>query len=74
MNLEEFGKRIKARRKELGYKTQADLGKVIFVSAAGVSRWEQGSGTPDLVNMLNLSKVLNMDITEILTGVKFKES
>ena len=67
MDLNKISKFIKAKRKELGI-TQEELASKLFVTEKAVSRWETGKGTPDISLLMPLSKVLNIDVSELLSG------
>ena len=67
MDLNKISTFIRTRRKELGM-TQQELALKLFVTEKAVSRWETGRGTPDISLLIPLSKELNVDISEILSG------
>lgn len=67
MDCKKIGKYIKEKRKALGYK-QSDLGEMLSVSDKAVSKWECGVALPDVALLPELSKILNVDISEILNG------
>lgn len=60
---------IKTKRKEKGL-TQEQLANELFVTEKAISRWETGRGTPDISLLMPLAKVLNVSVSEILTGEK----
>lgn len=72
MNLNKISKLIKTKRKSLGM-TQEELAEKLFVTEKAVSRWETGRGTPDISLLLPLSKVLNIEVAELLTGEEKKK-
>lgn len=67
MDCKKIGKYIKDKRKSLGYK-QSDLGEMLSVSDKAVSKWECGVALPDVALLPELSKILNVNISEILNG------
>ena len=67
MDLNKISTFIRTRRKKLGM-TQQELALKLFVTEKAVSRWETGRGTPDISLLIPLSKALNVDISEILSG------
>ena len=67
MDLNKISTFIRTRRKKLGM-TQQELAEKLFVTEKAVSRWETGRGTPDISLLIPLSKALNVDISEILSG------
>lgn len=72
MNPNKIGKFIKEKR--LGQKlTQKDLAKKLYVTEKAISRWETGYGIPDISLLTNLSKVLKVEISEILNGEETKK-
>jgi glycopeptide antibiotics resistance protein/DNA-binding XRE family transcriptional regulator len=60
---------IKTKRKEKGL-TQEQLANELFVTEKAISRWETGRGTPDISLLIPLAKVLNVSVSEILSGEK----
>lgn len=60
---------IKTKRKEKGL-TQEQLANEIFVTEKAISRWETGRGTPDISLLIPLANVLNVSVSEILSGEK----
>ncbi len=67
MDLNKISNFIKLKRKELGI-TQEELAEKLFVTEKAVSRWETGRGTPDISLLIPLSKELNIDVSELLSG------
>ena len=55
------------REKEL---TQEELAEKLNVTNKAVSRWETGSGFPDVDSMLALSSFFGVSINELLLGVR----
>ena len=67
MDNNKIGKFISTRRKELGL-TQQNLADKLFVTDKAISKWERGINLPDITLLDKLSKILNVDIKDILTG------
>jgi transcriptional regulator with XRE-family HTH domain len=61
------GELIKEIRTERGLK-QKDLAEKVFVSAAAVSKWENGHGFPDVSVLPDLCEVLDLSIEELMKG------
>ena len=56
---------ILKRRKQLGL-TQQELADKLFVSNKVISKWETGKSVPDTSMLVELSKVLNISLDELL--------
>lgn len=67
MNQEKIGKFIAQRRKEK-HMTQAQLASYLSITDRAVSKWERGKGLPDATYMLDLCKLLDISVNELLTG------
>ena len=67
MDLNKISNFIKTKRKELGL-TQEELAQKLFVTEKAISRWETGRGTPDISLLIPLSKILKVDVNELLNG------
>ena len=61
-----FSQTLKKLRKEKGL-SQIQLGKQMFVDNSTIARWENGSRMPDAAMLTRLSKVLNVDISVLLS-------
>ena len=61
-----LGQRIAQHRKALGI-SQEELGARLGVSRQAVSKWETSAATPDMENLLALSRVLGVPVS-VLTG------
>ena len=48
--------------------TQAKLASYLGITDRAVSKWERGKGLPDPVYMLELCKLLDISVNELLTG------
>ena len=63
MNFKDYiGKKIKKRRKQLGFKTQKDLAAALGTDESRVSRWESGQNIPDRTFKKVICKVLKVDM------------
>lgn len=66
------GKFIAALRKERGL-TQEQLGERLGVTNKTVSRWETGSYMPPIDTLLELSRVLDISLNELLSGERLTD-
>ncbi len=64
----QIGDNIKIARKRKGF-TQEELASQIGVTAQAVSRWESGSGMPDISMIVPLAQVLSVS-TDMLFGME----
>lgn len=71
MEQEKVGKFIAASRKEKKL-TQADLAEKLNITNKAVSKWETGRGMPDASILLELSKILDVTVNELLSGEKLQ--
>lgn len=67
------GKFISALRKEKGL-TQLQLADILSISDKTVSKWERGTGLPDVSLMLPLCEALGISVNELLNGEKMTDS
>ena len=67
------GKFISALRKEKGL-TQKQLADDLGISDKTVSKWERGSGLPEVSLMLPLCDTLEISVNELLSGEKLTDS
>lgn len=67
MDASETGKLIAAKRKEKGL-TQKELAERLKVTDKAVSKWETGRGMPDVSVLEELSRELEISVSEILNG------
>lgn len=67
MNCEKVGALIRRLRQERGM-TQKQLAGRLRISDKTVSKWERGSGCPDVSLLSDLSGVLGVDLTALLRG------
>lgn len=73
MNQEKIGTFIARRRKEKKL-TQAKLASYLGITDRAVSKWERGKGLPDPVYMLELCRLLDISVNELLTGEFIEET
>ena len=73
MDQEKVGRFIKNIRKKNNL-TQKELAGKLNVTYQAVSKWERGLNVPDIAIMMDISKQFNIDISEILSGEKYKKS
>ncbi|GCD12578.1 helix-turn-helix domain-containing protein [Clostridium tagluense] len=62
-----FADNLKSIRKERNI-SQEGLAEIIGVSRQAVSKWEQGSGYPEMEKLLVLSKELNVSLDYLMLG------
>ncbi len=62
-----IGKFIQEKRKECGL-TQCELAEKLNVSDRAVSKWENGNCIPDVSNIQELCKILNITINDLFSG------
>ena len=63
-----IGERITTLRKEKDI-SQAELAKRLSVSRQAVSKWAQGSSTPDTERLIQLAEILDTEVEYLATGV-----
>ena len=73
MNQEKIGAFIARRRKEKKL-TQAKLASYLGITDRAVSKWERGKGLPDPVYMIELCRLLDISVNELLTGEFIEET
>ena len=61
----EMANRLTKLRKEHGF-SQEDLADKLGVSRQAVSKWERGEATPDMDNLIELSKIYNISLDEVV--------
>lgn len=59
------GNNIATNRKALGL-TQEELANSLFVTRQLISKWENGTGTPSIEDVIALSKIFAISIEELL--------
>ena len=67
MNQIKIGKFIQEKRKEKRL-TQSELAEKLNVSDRAVSKWENGNCIPDVSNIQELCKILNITINDLFSG------
>lgn len=67
----ELGNRLADLRKEHGY-SQEELADKLGVSRQAISKWERGEASPDTDNLIELAKIYNMSLDELI-GLKASE-
>ena len=72
MNQEKIGKFIADLRKEKNM-TQQELANKLKITDRAISHWENGRSMPDAGIMLELCRVLDIDVNELLSAKKIKE-
>lgn len=71
MNQEKAGRFIAACRKQKGL-TQKQLAEKLYITNRAVSKWETGKSMPDALIMLDLCSILDITVTELLSGEKIE--
>lgn len=69
MNTEKIGKLISKLRKEKNL-TQKELADTLGVSPKTISKWECGSGLPDISIIKKISEEFNITLEELLEGTQ----
>ena len=72
MNQEKVGKFIAKLRKEKNM-TQQELANKLNITDRAVSHWENGRSIPDAGIMLELCKILNVNVNELLSAKKIPQ-
>ena len=72
MNTQDFGKFVAQLRKEKGM-TQLQLAEKLNVTDKAVSRWETGKNFPDIEIFEDLSKILEVSVSELLEGKRIEK-
>ena len=72
MNTQDFGKFVAELRKEKGM-TQMQLAEKLNVTDKAVSRWETGKNFPDIEIFEDLSKILEVSVSELLEGKRIEK-
>lgn len=63
----DLGSRIQSLRKKAGLSQEA-LADTLGISRQALSKWESGASLPTLENLLQLSKVFEITLDELITG------
>ena len=72
MDQVKIGKYLKCLRKEKGL-TQAQVAEQLGVSDRTISRWENGSGMPDISLLVEIAELYETTIPEIINGERKSE-
>lgn len=67
MDNKKIGKFIQSLRLELNM-TQKDLAEKLYITDKAVSKWETGNSVPDISILEKLSSILNVSVTELISG------
>ena len=67
LDQERTGRFIQSIRKELGL-TQRQLAEKLMISDKTVSKWECGSGLPEISLLMPLCRELGINVNELLSG------
>ena len=62
-----FAENLKSIRKER-HISQEELAEIMGVSRQAISKWEQGSGYPEIEKIFLLSKELNVSLDDLMLG------
>lgn len=73
MDAEKIGKLISKLRHEKGM-TQKELADILGISPKTISKWECGSGFPDISMIKKIAEELDISVEELLDGKKLEES
>ncbi len=71
MDCQKIGKFILTKRKEKNM-TQKQLAKSLEITEQAVSKWERGLGIPDVSLLVDLSRILEVSIQELLAGERIE--
>ena len=72
MNQEKIGNFIAEQRKKYNL-TQSELAEKLGITDRAVSKWERGINLPDASLMIDLCKILNITVNELLSGEIIKK-
>lgn len=72
MDQVKIGQFLKSMRKQKNL-TQKEVAEKLSVSEKTISKWETGSGLPEVVFMLPLCNLLNITVNELLSGERLDE-
>ena len=73
MDTNATGRFIAERRKQKGY-TQKELAEKLMVTDKAISRWETGKGLPDTSLLKPLGDILDVSVSELLSGRIIEEA
>ena len=69
----EFKDKLAAQRKQNNY-SQEQLADMVGISRQSVSKWETGESYPDMAKIIQLCKILNCELTDLLDDGVLSES
>ena len=72
LNLEQIGKKISSKRKEMKM-TQNTLAETLYVTHQAVSKWEKGKSVPSIEILYELTKLFNISIDYLLDDTDILE-
>ena len=64
-----FEEQIKHYRKQAGL-SQEKMAEKIGVSRQAITKWENGTGTPDIVNLMAIADLFQISVDELLSNEK----
>lgn len=73
MDCKKVGQLIKKKRLEKKM-TQQELADKLHITDRAISKWERGLGAPDISLLQDLSNILGLSISDVLSGEEHKES
>ncbi|MBE7462405.1 MAG: helix-turn-helix domain-containing protein [Planctomycetes bacterium] len=73
MNLKDLGRRIRGQREKCRLK-QSDIAHALGITAQAVSKWERGENAPDIAVLLDLSRILSVNVDWLLGRVEAQDS
>lgn len=50
--------------------SQEELAQKLFLTRQSISKWETGDSVPDMDNLVQLAKILNVDLDELVLGIE----
>lgn len=68
-----FGKNLQTLRRQNGL-SQQQLAEQLGVSRQAVSKWELDAAKPDIDNVIQISRLFDVSIDELLTGKPFRNA
>ena len=68
---ESFGERIKRLRQEAGYEVAADFAKLLDISGASLSQYENNTHNPPYEVVVGIAKYTKRSLDYIITGTEF---
>lgn len=68
----EIANRLQKLRKENGY-SQDELAEKLGISRQAISKWERSESSPDTDNLIELAKLYNVSLDELIYGKEISE-